>query len=339
MIVFFCVLRDMFRNRLMRKVATILLLLFVTNNGWTDIAPNPIILKSIMTNTDCDIRMDTEIVDIDLYADSSFVSCTFNMINQGDSLTLPIGFPVMNFFHWSMGLYGKNDKDKFEIYVDGLKLDENDIEVPDRMKSTYNKYLRVMQVEEEYSKKTDSLKTKFGVIERRNKTIYPMGNYSAYDKAYSKIFQWRQTQPYLDSELFNEFDSLMNNENYAWYIWKVRFQKGESKTIKVNYMVPSGIGYGGEYRFTKYLLSTGSGWKGKIRRAEINVKLQNVKSKTLETISPLSYKFDKKAKTISWTFSDIEPTTDDDICVKYFNRRERKRWENFTRKRTKQLNK
>jgi hypothetical protein len=142
-----------------------------------------------------------------------------------------------------------------------------------------------------------------------------------------------------DSDLIGEFDSLLNKGNYAWYIWNVNFKKGESKTIKVNYMVPSGAGYGSEYRFIKYLLSTGTGWRDKINKAEINIKLVNVKTNTLETISPSNYKLDNKAKTISWTFSNIEPTTDNDIYVKYYNPRERRKWENFKEKRTRQLSK
>jgi hypothetical protein len=290
-----------------------------------------------MTDEPCEIQMVTETVDIDLYTDSSFVSCTFNMLNHGDSLILPIGFPVMNFFHWTMGFYEINDKEKFEIYVDNIKLDKNDIQVPERMKATYDRYIRVIKADEEYKKKQDSLLTHYGVIEKRNKTIYPKGNYSAYDKAYSKIFEWRETQPHFDSDLIGEFDSLLNKGNYAWYIWNVKFKKGESKTIKVNYMVPSGAGYGSEYRFIKYLLSTGTGWRDKINKAEINIKLVNVKPNTLETISPSNYKLDNKAKTINWTFSNIEPTTDNDIYVKYFNPRERRKWESFKEKRTRQL--
>jgi hypothetical protein len=292
-----------------------------------------------MTDEPCEIQMVTETVDIDLYTDSSFVSCTFNMLNHGDSLTLPIGFPVMNFFHWTIGFYEINDKEKFEIYVDNVKLDRNDIQVPERMKATYDRYIRVIKADEEYKKKQDSLLTHYGVIEKRNKTMYPKGNYSTYDKAYSKIFEWRETQPHFDSDLIGEFDSLLNKGNYAWYIWNVNFKKGESKTIKVNYMVPSGAGYGSEYRFIKYLLSTGTGWRDKINKAEINIKLVNVKTNTLETISPSNYKLDNKAKTISWTFSNIEPTTDNDIYVKYYNPRERRKWENFKEKRTRQLSK
>jgi len=324
---------------IMKRTTVILLFLILTNNGWTDIAPNPIILKSIMTEMPCEIQMVSETVDIELYNDSSFVSCTFNMLNHGDSLTIPIGFPVMNFFHWTMGFYEKNDKDKFEIYVDNVRLDKNDIQVPERMRETYQKYMRVINADEEYKRKQDSLLTKYGVIEKRNKTIYPKGNYSAYDKAYSKIFEWREKQPHFDGNLIGEFDSLLNKGNYAWYIWKVKFEKSESKTIKVNYMVPSGVGYGGEYRFLKYLVSTGTGWKDKINRAEIKVKLNNIKSNTIETVSPSNHKLDDKAKIICWTFENIEPTVDNDIYVIYYSPSERRKWEKFKDKRTRQLSK
>lgn len=283
--------------------------------------------------------MVSERVDINLYSDSSFVSCTFNMMNHGDSLTLAVGFPVMNFFHWSISPYDKQDKEKFEIYVDNLKLNQSDIQVPGEMKETYDKYMRVIHVEEEYKRKLDSINTSFGVIEKRNWTKVTKGSYSAFERAQTNVSNWRQKQPYLDSELIMQFDSLMTNGDYAWYIWKVKFQKDETKTIKVNYIVPSGMGYGGEYRYMKYLLSTGTGWKDKISKAEINIKLDNVKTNTLETISPSNYKLDKKAKTISWIFLDIEPTTDNDIYVKYYNPSERGKWESFKEERTRQLSK
>jgi len=255
------------------------------------------------------------------------------MMNHGDSLTLAVGFPVMNFFHWSISPYDKQDKDKFEIYVDNLKLNQADIQVPQEMKGTYDKYMKVIHVEEEYKRKLDSVNTHFGVIEKRKWTKITKGSFSAFERAQNNLSKWREKQPYLDSDLMLEFDSLMAVGDYAWYIWKVEFQKDESKTIKVNYMVPSGIGYGGEYRFMKYLLSTGAGWKDRINNAQINIRLANVKINTLENISPSNYKLDKKAKTVSWTFADIEPTTDNDIYVKYYNPSERRKWENFKEKR------
>jgi hypothetical protein len=283
--------------------------------------------------------MVSETVNIYLYSDSSFVSCTFNMKNHGDSLTLAVGFPVMNFFHWSISPYDKRDKEKFEIYVDKLRLNQSDIQVPDEMKDTYDKYMKVIRVEEAYKRKMDSLNAHYGVIEKRNWTKVTKGSYSAFERAQTKVSNWREKQPYLDSKLIFEFDSLVTGGNYAWYIWKVKFDKDESKTIKVNYMVPSGIGYGGECRFMKYLLSTGSGWKSKINKAQINIKLNNVETNTLETISPSNYKLDKKAKTISWIFLDIEPSTDNDIYVKYYNPIERRKWENLNKKRIRQLSK
>ncbi|WP_127121341.1 hypothetical protein [Chryseotalea sanaruensis] len=261
------------------------------------------------------------------------------MKNHGDSLTLAVGFPVMNFFHWSISPYDKQDKEKFEIYVDGLRLSQSDIQVPEEMKETYDKYMKVIHIEEEYKRKLDSINTHFGVIEKRNWTKVTKGSYSAFERAQTKVYNWKENEPNLDSDLIMEFDSLMTAGDYAWYIWKVKFHKGESKTIKVNYMVPSGIGYGGEYRFMKYLLSTGTGWKDKISRAEVNVKLDNVKVNTVETIAPSNYKMDKKEKKISWTFLNIEPTTDNDIYIKYYNPRERRKWENFKQKRIRQLSK
>lgn len=201
------------------------------------------------------------------------------------------------------------------------------------MARTYSRYISRIKVDEEYLRKQDSVDARYGVVQKGSKVIYTKKGYGAsHQKASSKIAEWRDSQPISDIDLLREFDSLLSEGNYPWYIWKVKFEKGESRTIKVNYMVPSGVARGGEYRYVKYLLSTGAGWKDKINKAVIDVKFFNVKPARVETINPANYTFDKKAKTIHWTFEDLEPTVGNDIYIQYYSSKERRKWENYKRK-------
>jgi len=97
--------------------------------------------------------------------------------------------------------------------------------------------------------------------------------------------------------------------------------------------LPSGKGYGAEYRYFKYILETGSGWHGLIEQADIELKLHDIEMKTIEEISPKGCQIDTAEKIIKWNFFNIEPTTDDDIYIRYYNPDERRNRENYLKKR------
>lgn len=126
--------------------------------------------------------------------------------------------------------------------------------------------------------------------------------------------------------LFKFSDSLKYNEEYRkkvesfqikeeWYLWESEFQQGESKTIEVEYSLPFGMLYKSSERFFTYLLSTGAKWKGTIGKAEIIVNLKDI-----EIDSIISQKPDncvKNNKQLTWTFTNLEPSTKDDIKINY----------------------
>lgn len=125
---------------------------------------------------------------------------------------------------------------------------------------------------------------------------------------------------------FNFSDSLKYNEAYRkkvesyqikenWYLWESEFQRGESKTIEVQYSLPFGMLYKTNERFFTYLLSTGANWKGTIGKAEISINLKDIEIDSL--VSQLPGNCVKTNKQLTWTFSDFEPTTKDDIKVLY----------------------
>jgi len=121
-------------------------------------------------------------------------------------------------------------------------------------------------------------------------------------------------------------DSLKENKEFRrkidsyqiledWYLWDGEFQEGESKTIEVQYSLPYGALYKSNKRFFTYLLSTGVNWKGTIGKAEIIVNLKDIEMDSVVSQQPNNCVIINNQ--LTWTFSDFEPTTNDDIKVYY----------------------
>ena len=319
----------------MKRLTIILTCLLIIGKVNADIAPNPIVIKSIYSVDSCKIQMTQEYVYADLYNDSAVVVCTFNLLNLADTITIQVGFPEMNFQYWSIGNYGENDKTNFKIYVNDRVLTEKEIGVPAELDSVYNTYMYVYYIEKEYRRKIDSVYKANNVIIEENGTYKYQSteSYQIVRAAMTDLYKWRETKPNLGSDLWNEFDTQMKKGNFPWYVWNVHFDKNENKTIKIIYSLPSGQGYGADYRYFKYILETGSGWYGPIEKANIKLKLHDIELETLEEISPRGYQIDTANKTIEWHLSNIEPTKEDDIYVRYYNPVERKSWEKYQKKR------
>jgi len=323
----------------MKRLTTFLISFLLYAYAFADIAPNPIVVKGIYTVDSCKIQMVSEFVYAELYNDSARVECTFILQNFGASTTIQVGFPEMNFQYWSIGQYSEEDKANFEIFVDDKRLTENDIKVPAALEEVYNKYMYVYHIEREYKRKTDSIYSANRVTVNRHGTrTYPSNQAIQETKdAMFNLFEWRESKPYFGSELWSEFNEQMKKGNFPWYVWDVHFAKDEKKAINVIYSLPSGMGYGANYRYFKYILETGAGWYGVIEKADIKLQLHDIKIENIEQISPIGFQFDKEQKTITWNFKNLEPTSEDDIYVRYYNTRERRNWERYQRKRNRAI--
>lgn len=317
------------------KRLTIILIGLIIGKVYADIAPNPIIIKGIYTIDSCKIQMTQEYVYADLYNDSAIVECTFELQNLANSTTIQVGFPEMNFQYRSMGEYSENDKANFRIYVNDRVLSEKEIGVPAELDSVYKTYMYVYYIEREYSRKIDSIYKANNVIVKENGShkYQSTESYQTVRAAMDNLYEWRKTKPYLGSDLWREFDTQMEKGNFPWYVWDVYFDKNEKKTIKIVYSLPSGRGYGSDYRYFKYILETGSGWHGLIQKADIELKLHDIKMETIEEILPIGHQINTVDKLIKWNFTDVEPTKEDDIYVRYYNPAERRNRENYQKKR------
>lgn len=323
----------------MKRITIILFAFLVSRQVFSDIAPNPIIIKGIYTIDNCRIQMVSEYVSADLYNDSAKIECTFELLNSGDSATIQIGFPEMNFQYWSIGQYNENDETAFRISVNDRILTENEIGVPKELENVYNTYKYIYFIEKEYDRKTDSIYKANNVIIKANGTAKYTSNqlYQETKKALDELNEWRDTKPQFGSDLWMEFDKQMGKGNFPWYVWNVHFAKNERKVIKVAYSLPSCMGYGAEYRYFKYILETGSGWNGVIEKANIKLKVHNIKIKTIEEITPNGFHIDRANKTIEWNLENLEPTNKDDIYIKYYDPKERRKWQKNHKKKSKKM--
>lgn len=299
-----------------------------------DIAPNPISVNGIYTKEPTKVRMLSEKVDVELYKESSIVECTFNMINYGEQTNLEVGFPVMNFHNWTLSGYQVDDKDNFTIEVDSFLLSHNDIRVPKEMDSIYKVFTATLESQKKYNKKVESVYKSNDVKKRKNGTlIYPnrtiLKNVEKSVDSISKVFL---TEDFgISGEILAEYAEKLTDGNNPWYIWDVTFDKGEKKTIKVTYELPSGLAYRAQYRYFKYILHTGAGWYKDIEKAEITLHLNDFPLKHTEEITPLGYTIDKSAKTIQWVFENLEPTKEDNIYFQYAIPREKRKYNRWKR--------
>ena len=307
---------------------------YATHSKYEDVAPNPINAKGIYTTDSCEIQMVSEFVYADLYLDSAKVVCTFNLLNFGSEIDIQIGFPEMNFQYWTISKYSKNDKKNFKIYVDGHMLTESDIQVPPEMENIYKRYQSVDFYDSLFRKKQDSIYDAIKISLDNEGNII---NSEDFKKPLQQLNAWRESKPQLFPKLWNEFKEQQAKGNFPWYVWNVHFDSQEMKQIKVEYTLPSGIAYGKNYRYFKYILETGKGWFKSIEKAEIQVKIHDVNIRNIENLAPQNYTFDPTNNTYKWLFYNLEPTKEDDIYIQYYNSSERKAWNKELKNRKRKL--
>jgi len=103
-----------------------------------------------------------------------------------------------------------------------------------------------------------------------------------------------------------------------WYVWDASYAAKAKVTHVVRYKLE--IFHFSEYRDTGYVLNTGAGWKNKIGKAVVSLSFgAGLSADNIDGVSPgrgLEY----KDGVYTWTFTDLEPTTADNIDISYNNR-------------------
>ena len=119
-----------------------------------------------------------------------------------------------------------------------------------------------------------------------------------------------------DNQSVRNYWDLTNdweNADKPWHVWPCVFPKDETVWIKVAYTLPNGNDK--RCRFFEYFLHTGAGWYGKIGKAVVEVINHDIPEDEIISVHPSG--FDKEYNTYTWTFTNLEPTTKDDIEMQF----------------------
>jgi len=282
------------------------LFFFPTVNA--DVAPVKRVTQGICSSIkDSYIRMDSEKVFIDLTTlPEPTVSCTFELVNLGDSVTIDIGFPEMHFqvdeddsYFEVRELYRRN-LNYFYITVNEKKISSESI----CFSNDLNKFFSMREEEKQIA---DSIR---------------------YIQDLIRIDKDNGDLKRISTAMANEFSVKSDNslsylrttsEGYLpWYVWREHFEQNEKKTICVNYTMPFGVerNYNSLTPYFKYILSSGAGWFYTIGEVYVEMKYKGrFDDNRIGLISPGNYSHDKDNGVITWFFYDFEPTDKDNIYI------------------------
>jgi len=101
-----------------------------------------------------------------------------------------------------------------------------------------------------------------------------------------------------------------------WYIYEVPFEANEEIVIKNSYWIYNSSYKTGNWFY--YILETGASWKDVIEEVDIEVSfMEGLSVDDVLTITPEGYEMNEEDNTITWSLTDIEPTEDDNIEIRY----------------------
>lgn len=256
-----------------------------------DIIPNPVSAPNLRPLKQTSVQMVSEVVSVDLYKDSSVVEVLFEMKNLGQTETIEVGFPIMDFyFGWKSSLFvgQKSEGERFQAWIDNEPVENIKIYGFDFREVSSGEIVLT-------HKKRDILK---------EDSVWQQ-----------KIQQAKESDP--------NFLAVPNNggwEIQPWYIWNTTFPKGETRWVKVRYSLPPGANK--RSYFFNYLLHTGANWKHNIGKATVKVKIHDIPAEEIQKIHPDGYT--KEGNVLTWVLKNFEPTSNDDIFIYYSKENARK---------------
>jgi len=302
----------------------------------SDIAPNPIYVNGIINTDSTEVQMVSEIVIADVYKDTTFVECNFVLKNHSESTSLACGFPVMSFYYWFGFPDGwKPEDENFQVWVNNKEITQFERYLPKYIIDKKEESdLKSTSFWNDYRDTLENIRDSLTVVLEDSLNIKKLDYTSPHYKTLWVMYEKEiERRPILNSrrdEMFRlqtETGYVIDYENTPWYIWNLAIANDEIVSIRVNYKVPTGLGYSGTYRFFKYIIHTGSGWFLNIERADIIIKLHDFEMNTIEDISPENSIIDSLNKTITWSLLDIEPKIEDNIYVRFYDPEERSQYE------------
>ncbi len=177
---------------------------------------------------------------------------------------------------------------------------------------------------------------------------YIMFNYSDKDieieLGYPENGFFLNKKPEIENIIFNNLDNLkvsVNNKEIqvnqladkvsdktqirSWYIWKSKFLANKETKITVYYLLDNHYahikkGYSsGEGSAFAYIIESGKVWKNNIENGLVYISLQDgLSDKDIIGAIPFDkLKYSDKDKSIIYNFTDLKPTEEDNIVIRY----------------------
>ncbi|MCX6644800.1 MAG: YARHG domain-containing protein [bacterium] len=100
-----------------------------------------------------------------------------------------------------------------------------------------------------------------------------------------------------------------------FWVKTVHFSAGQTREVRNTYFGITGGNVMGLSIFD-YQVSPAASWKGRVGIIDVEVDMSGMGTFSLQSITPEGY--DLTADSISWQWTDIEPDTDMDISISYF---------------------
>ena len=163
---------------------------------------------------------------------------------------------------------------------------------------------------------------KEGEVDTSNYSIFVQGEKINFDLKKGKKVDWFGHAGYLDLDSKGNPMPMLPKIN--WFISTISFKKREIKEIKIKYLVryevySSGVGNEEDIEsgIFRYLLSTASIWKGKIKKGFVVINAVGVDPNKI--VFKNESRFIRKGNTFTWNFTNLEPSKEDDIEINMKN--------------------
>jgi hypothetical protein len=106
----------------------------------------------------------------------------------------------------------------------------------------------------------------------------------------------------------------------GWQVVKLPFAAGQTRTVSVSYLNPwhQNVDYISDNQYTtppamRYLFSAAALWKGPIKTGEVTIRATGVDPESVALSHPK--RFQRNGREWKWSFTDFEPTLQDDLEI------------------------
>lgn len=168
---------------------------------------------------------------------------------------------------------------------------------------------------------------------------YPETGFFVNKKVENVIFNnLEKLQIVINKENINFKTVVNDNKDKSWYVWETNFEPNSVKKITVYYIVNTNNarikkGYDSDFgNGFAYILESGKIWKDRIKEGLVAIKLmENLNINDLYGVFPENQlKYDEEKNYILYKFSNLEPTEDNNIIIRYSSNKDNFNFDKIT---------